>query len=360
MTNLPHYVAQYSDTNITENAKVKDERFVHIAFAPASHKANVLVPDQFANVYRAFKSLFAEHEMPVQEHGTWVWTPIMQMTPEYMSSIIIGAKQEGVDVIYLSIDSYLDIFSLDHIEAKQTKRLIFENILKQFIYLASKEGIEVDAEAGWRNWAESGHTYKPFAIVNFVKEFNASNEHKFRGLQYDVEPYLLAEYHENDDGKGRVLERFVKLVDETASYLAGSGLKFSVVVPEFYDKRDDMTPKFKYNSRKDFAFGHLLNILEDLPDSALIIMSYRNFAEGEDGSIEVSENELKSAKRGGYKTNIVIAQETGDVLPPHITFYNTSRLHLKSEVAKLESAFSAHRNFAGIAIHYANAYLELR
>jgi hypothetical protein len=352
-------VSQYSDMHITENAKHKDERFAKVAFAPAPEKAEVY-PDQFATILRAFRMLFGGEKFePEEEHGTWLWTPIMQMTPEYMSSIVAGAKAEGVNVIYLSLDSYLDIVAERSEEAKEALEAVFRDKLKTFIWLANQEGIEVDAEAGWRNWAEEGHVYKPFLIVSFVKEFNELSEQKFRGFQYDVEPYLLDEYGASEEGKAAVLKNFLKLVDETAAFLKDSDLELSVVVPEFYDKRDEMTPKFEYKGKRDFAFKHLLGVLEEKPGSSVIIMSYRNFAEGEDGSIEVSKNEMNTAKRGRFGTNIIIAQETGNVLPDYITFHNTSKSYMQEQTEKLRSAFASDRNFQGLSFHYANAYLEL-
>ena len=355
------HVAQYSDQNITPNAIDKDSRFERLVFAtPQKDSANYM-PDQFATALRAFKMLFtSEIEKTQEEYGTWVWTPILQMTDEYMNEIVLGAEREDINTIYLSIDSYLDIYVLPEGSLKQEKRNEFMATLDKFLTLAKEKKIAVDAEAGWRNWAEPGHTYKPLAILNFVKEFNATSRIGFRGLQYDIEPYLLPEYKASDGGKKVVLQRFLKLVDHSVYYLKDQDLKFSVVVPDFYDKRDKMTPKFEYQGKKDFAFKHLLNILEERSGSSIIIMSYRNFAEGKDGSISVSANELKTTKRGRFSSNIIIAQEVGNVLPPYITFHNTSKEYFSAEVGKLRSSFATHRNFQGLAIHYANPYLELK
>jgi len=359
ISKAPLYTAQYSDQNITENAKLQDSQFKRMAFAN-SPKQMPFYPDNVATIFRAFDLIFAEEDQNnFEEHGTWVWTPILQMTPEYMSQIISGAKREEVNVIYLSIDSYLDIFVMPSSEEKSKLEQEFVDKLQTFIWLASQENILVDAEAGWRNWAESGHTYKPFAIVEFVKKFNLEQPLKFRGFQYDVEPYLLEEYKSSEEGQKLVLANFVKLINDTIYNLENSDLKFSVVVPDFYDKNDELTPSFEYKGKKDFAFKHLLRILETRKGSAIIIMSYRNFAEGRDGSIDISKNEMRTARAGRYNTSIILAQETGYVPEPYVTFHNTSKNYFIGEVGKLKSAFSSHRNFAGLAIHYANAYLEL-
>lgn len=359
ISRTPLYTAQYSDQNITENAKLQNPQFKRVAFA-SSPKQMPFYPDNVATIFRAFDLVFAKEEQDnFEEHGTWVWTPILQMTPEYMSQIISGAKKEQVNVIYLSIDSYLDIFVMPDGQEKIEAEKKFVDKLQTFIWLAHQENILVDAEAGWRNWAEEGHTYKPFAIVEFVKKFNLEQPLKFRGFQYDVEPYLLEEYKSSEEGQKLVLANFTKLIDDTVYNLENSDLKFTVVVPDFYDKKDELTPSFEYKGKKDFAFKHLLRILEERKGSAIIIMSYRNFAEGRDGSIDISKNEMRTARSGRYSTDIILAQETGYVPEPYVTFYNTSKGYFVEEVGKLRSAFSSHRNFAGLAIHYANAYLEL-
>jgi hypothetical protein len=75
----------------------------------------------------------------------------------------------------------------DGIEKEKLKEK-FSKTLEDFIILANREGIEVDAEAGWQNWAEAGNRYKALAIVDYVKNFNDTHKNKFRGFQYDVEP----------------------------------------------------------------------------------------------------------------------------------------------------------------------------
>jgi len=242
-------------------------------------------------------------------------------------------------------------------QERERLKKIFSEKLEEFIIKANSKGIAVDAEAGWKNWAENDHIYKPFAIVNYVKNFNVTHKNKFRGFQYDVEPYLLDSYPKN---KAEILKNFVTLIDKTEYFLNDSDLMFSVVVPDFYDKKDGFTPKFSYNGNKDYVFGHLLNILERRSDSSIIVMSYRNFANGKDGAIEVSVNELNTARKGVYKTKIIIAQEVGEVPPPYITFHNTSKKYFFEQIKKINTAFKPNPNFGGISVHYANAFLALK
>lgn len=354
---LPHSnkldlkVSLNSYRSINPSATIKDARFKDVAFAaPDRH----FFQSQVANVWQTLKFLVYQPKAE-QESGSWLWTPLMSMTDRYMEEIVSGARKEKIDVIYLSIDSYLDVYTLRDSAEKKKKEKEFADRLENFVRLASKNGIAVDAEAGWRNWAEPGHEYKALAVADFAKRYNTTRQYKLRGFQYDVEPYLLDKYHDDPAG---TLKNFVALVDKTRGYLSGSDLHFSVVVPDFYDKRDETTPEFSYNGHSDYAFTHLLRILDKKPESSILIMSYRNKASGKDGSIEISKNEMRSARR--HPTRIVIAQETGPATPSFLTFHGLQKKDLRTELTKIDSAFHSYPNFGGLAIHYANAYMAMK
>jgi len=350
-------ISLHSNTEITPNAIATNPEFRSIAFANNIPKRSIF-SSGMAAVIRTIKSFTTKPQKDgPKEYGTWVWTPTEYLTPEYSEEILSGAKAQNIDVIYLSIDSYLDIFVMPKGDARDRQKKIFSDKLENFIKNANSKGIEVDAEAGWQNWAEEGNEYKAFAIVNFVKNFNETHQNKFRGFQYDVEPYLLPSFQ---DDKEIVLKNFVKLIDQTEYFIGSSALRFSVVIPDFYDSKDKFTPKFSYNGNKDYVFKHLINILDRRLDSSIIIMSYRNYAQGLDGAIEVSKNEMETAERSDHRTKIIIAQETSEVPPPYITFHNTPKKYFDWQIEKINTAFESHPNFGGIAVHYVNSFLALK
>jgi len=252
-TNMPPYLpAQYSDTHITANAIATLAKFKNISMTNTN--------DFLANAGSALgvsvqKSVGAEN-------GTWLWTPILQITKDYQNQIIAGAKQNGIKNIYVSIDSYLDIFVMPDGADKTAKKKQFTDTLENFVIEAHKNGITVDAEGGWRNWAETGNAYKAFAIVSYAMEFNKTEPEKLRGFQYDVEPYLLDTYEKN---KAAVLGNFVSLVNQTVSMMSKSDLQLSVVIPEFYDGSGGNTPSFTYQGTTGYTLDHLLDVLDERP-----------------------------------------------------------------------------------------------
>lgn len=340
------YPTQYSDTHITKNAVATDRRFKDLA---VFNKENFL-----ASAAGSLQTNKPSPEPSRPEKGTWLWTPTLTMTPAYWNSIIAGAKRNGIHTIYLSLDTYLDIYVMPEGPEKKAKKRAFDNILDGFISAAHKNTITVDAEAGWRNWAEPGNEYKAFAVVDYVLEFNATHAEKFRGFQYDVEPYMLSSYATD---KKTVLRNFIDLVNKTVTRLDKSDLAFSVVIPDFYDGASGETPRFFYGWNYSYTLSHLLNVLERRPGSALLVMAYRNKSEGTDGSIDISEDEIRAANAS--QTKVIVAQETGDVSPPSLTFYDTSLSSLNTEVQNIEGAFADDASYNGIAIHYINSLLEL-
>lgn len=342
------YPRQYSDRNITVNAQVTDPKYKDLSFV-----------DKDSQVSSALSALIKRNDVPLEdgflENGTWLWTPTLEITPEYRDKIIKGAVDNSINTIYVSIDSYLDIFVMPNGAEKDKAKEKFENILKDFIKEANKNGIKVDAEAGWQNWAEPGNSYKANVVLDYVINFNKRNKEKFRGFQYDVEVYLLPEYFENRE---KTLSNFLSLINQTVTILNNTDLQFSVVVPEFYDGTLDETPMFNYRGKKAYAIEHLLSILDRRAGSKIIVMSYRNFSQGKDGSIDVSTNEILTANK--YNTKVVLAQETGDVPPPYITFYGKSKNEYEEQVKILEEEFINEKSYGGLATHYINAFMELK
>ncbi|HYF10560.1 MAG TPA: hypothetical protein VD967_03075 [Candidatus Paceibacterota bacterium] len=337
----------YSDRHITLNAIIADPRFSDLRFFRKEKSvASVRSPLPKSELRAAPSS---------SENGTWLWTPLLEITPEYRASIIKGAAENGVRTIYLSLDSYLDIFVLPEGEEKEAKREAFDRALEAFIREAHAEGLSVDAEGGWRNWAESGHEYKAFAILDYAAEYNRTHAEKLRGLQYDIEPYLLSYYKGSERA---VLRNFIALTHAIVGRLEGSDLELSMVIPEFYDGTSDLAPRFFYGPRYAYAFDHLLNALDRRPGSRIIVMAYRSSALGENGSIAIAEGEVAAAV--GRKTTIVVAQETAGDLPPHITFHGRPRSYYDEQTRLIERAFANKESFGGLATHYVNTFLTLR
>lgn len=292
-----------------------------------------------------------------QTYGSWVWTSPEEISETYLSTILNGAKNNSINTLYITIDHYLTIDALPEGASKEAQKAAFTAALASFITRANALGISVDAEAGWRDWAEDPTFAKARKIIAYAKVFNQTHAPQIHALQYDVEPYLLPRYETN---KADVLGKFVSLIDMTKQELGNDTLAFSIVIPHFYDNRQAWTPSITYNGITQDTFSHLLSILDTRPNSSIILMSYRNYAQGQNGSIEISETEVTQASTGIHGTKVIVAQETGNVEPSYVTFYNLPKSTYLSEIQKIKNVFSNKSGFGGIAVHYIDPFLVLR
>lgn len=291
------------------------------------------------------------------EYGTWVWESPYRMSDSYMNKVISGSVANKINVIYLTIDDYLNIYNLPEGPSKEAEKVKYSDSLEKFILAANKVNIQVDVEAGWRDWAEAPNTYKGKAIIDYVIEYNSLRKNKIRGVQFDVEPYLLPTYETN---KAVILKNFVAFVDTSTKILGSNELRLNIVIPHFYDSTQQWTPSFTYGGVTTHAFDHILRILDTRPKSSITLMSYRNFSLGNDGTVEISKAEMDQASEGTHSTKIIVAQETGNVDPGYVTFYNLSKAEYEKQISIIKNTFANRKNFGGIAVHYIEPFLLLK
>ncbi|MEK7453181.1 MAG: hypothetical protein AAB614_03025 [Patescibacteria group bacterium] len=293
-----------------------------------------------------------------KEFGVWVWDSPMQMTQEKIANVLASVKTNGMNVIYVTIDDYLKIYSLPDGIDKTKKTQEYFVALNNIIVSAKKMNINIDVEGGWSDWAIPENRWKGYALIGFVDQYNKQypNE-KIHAFQYDVEPYLLPSYEKN---KEKTLTDFVEFIDISTQKMKSIDSNFSIVIPHFYDYTQKWTPSLIYNDVRNYTFTHLLNILENKPGSTIIIMSYRNFFDGPGGTKELSLPEIAESSNGQHSTKVIIAQETGNVSPSYVTFYDYSKAEYFDVVKTIYVFFGGYSNFNGVATHYLDTFEKLK
>ncbi len=290
------------------------------------------------------------------EYGVWVWESPYAMGTVRSNDVIDKASVNGFNAIYITIDDYLNIIDMPNGSLKTQTLNSYTSALTSFITYADQKGIKVDAEAGWRDWAKPELRYKAYNILEFVNSYNASNPtSKFRNVQYDVEPYILPEYETN---KAAVLYDFVEMVNQLVIKNT-SDLGIVMVIPHFYDSAQNWTPQIMFNGNQASTFTHILRILDTKQNNSITLMSYRDHALGQDGTIALSQPEITEASLDQYRVKINIAQETGNVDPNYVTFYGKTRSQLMAELTTIKDTFSTSRAFGGLSIHYLDPFLQL-
>lgn len=289
-----------------------------------------------------------------EELGVWIWTPVSKMSTAEMEQYVSEAAANHFNAIYLTIDDYLDLTNLPAGPDKQQALSLYNQSLEHFIDLANQKGLSVDAEAGWRDWAEPENTSKAIRMMVFVMAFNESHAKKFRGVQYDIEPYLLPQYQSDQAG---TLINYVRLLENLVIQNQERKLPLTIVIPNFYTATQQWTPEITVDGITDYTYNHIVRLLDKLPGSRVIVMAYRNFVSGPNGSITLSTPEIQYADNSHVK--VLVAQETGPVQPSYVTFNSLSRSDLFAAIEAIDQSFASNPSFAGVSINYLDTFLSL-
>lgn len=292
-----------------------------------------------------------------KELGIWIWNFPSEMNTVNGAANLQSLASYGFNTVYITIDDYLDIAAMPEGVSKDAAKAAYFAQLATFIQKANALGMKVDAEGGANDWAESQNHWKGFALIDAVKEYNALYpSQKLRGFQYDVEPHTLPDYETN---KAVRLTEYVTFIDQSIQRLLGTDIMFTIVIPHFYDDVGKWTPAIAYNGTTAYTFNHLLTVLEKKPGSQMLIMAYRDFFDGANGTRDISEVEVKEAS-AGYSTNIIIAQETGNVDPSFVTFYGSTKKTVLDMLQTIGTAYASYSRYGGTAVHYMDPFLGMK
>jgi hypothetical protein len=285
------------------------------------------------------------------EMGAWEWNPVTETSATAQQQAINNAAANHFTAIYLSLG--------DFFEQQPTQLTGYENKLETFLKLASQKHIVVDAEAGASSWSTSGNT-QAAQILAFVQTFNQSHAIKFRGVQYDIEPYTLPVYATDPTD---VLTEYVSLAESLVKSAAqeSPALPISFDIPFFYDSATDATPVITLDGVTEHPYEQLLRVLgagSGGISNHLLIMAYRNSAGGAGGTISLVQNEISEANETNVK--ILIAQETGPATPSYVTFYGLPKSTFTAQAAQIGQAFSPDSSYGGISVEDLDTYLQLK
>jgi hypothetical protein len=112
-----------------------------------------------------------------------------------------------------------------------------------------------------------------------------------------------------------------------------------------------------FNGTTKPAAYHIIDMVADLPTAYVLVMSYRNFAPGIDGSIYHARREFRYARGVGAACGLVIGQEYANSPPPKITFHGHPRRTFQQAAYQIAYAFRDSPQFRGLSIHDLDSYM---
>lgn len=200
----------------------------------------------------------------------------------------------------------------------------------------------VYALSGSHEWIGSPDELELFfdAVENVQNELPQSLE----GVILDIEPYLI----ESND-QDFIYRKYRQLVKRGAGYSKELHLKYNIVMPFWYDevpvKEDDLS--------SDLA-QWIIHVADETT-----IMAYRNSLYGQNGIIELIDEEVNYAR--SQNKHLSIALETHPSCEgEHISFAGSTKDHVKRTMHSLEDLLSRKRFRLSFAVHDMISWLLLK
>lgn len=292
-------------------------------------------------------------------YSVWEWRFDEETTkPEQLQSDFSILQAAGVQVIYVIGDSLLAVGEATDPDAQTRLKTTYYPIWARYIKTAAEHGIRVEALVGDKNWAFSSDRYLLNLAVNSVIAFNDENlDSKITGIQFDIEPFSLDRFAEDDVSVSREYLTTISEVLEHTKTVVSDQENFTIgfAVPYWLEGSNGNITEFMYDGEKAFLLYHVVGLLETYPSSYLAIMSYRNLPENTISITTVTADYL-AASAGSVK--FVIGQELNNEEPPHITYYNKTWLEMNNSFKIINLRFAENPKYQGIAVHEMKSYLE--
>jgi hypothetical protein len=138
-------------------------------------------------------------------------------------------------------------------------------------------------------------------------------------------------------------------------------LRLGFAIPFWFDGEAPDVPAVSFGDAGEApAAFHLIDMLAALPEAYVLVMAYRNFTAGDDGSIAHVLDELDHARRAGAACGIVVGQEFNRVTPEKLTFWWAGRAafwRAAEELAgQLAEENGGYAQFRGISVNDLTAY----
>lgn len=251
-----------------------------------------------------------------ENKATWLWDA--SIIEERTDEIVNFLAEQKVNTVFL-----------------QTKESVSPEAYRHFNAEAQAHDISVHALNGHADWAYTEKREEGTAWVEWVKKFNqeAAPEEQFAGVQFDVEPYQLRRWEQEEQS---VITEWSANIEEWIQAGSEGNLYMSAAVPFWLDKRESPDGK-----------GTLSRWMIDQFD-AIAIMAYRDSGQQ---MYDLSKEELAEADELDKK--VWIGAELGHTEEgEHLTFYRKAVPNMESEMETAAELGTKHQSFAGLAVHH--------
>lgn len=302
-------------------------------------------------------------------NAVWDWANINNHSASGLNEISNFLYMHQINTVYVDISSYADISKLKDETEKNSQSEQLRQSINNYIGAMKKRNIKVLAAAGHTDWSMVNNQHIPLDIQDFVFDYNSNDNYpnKFDGVEFDIESYNQRHFEEASfTEKELVLNELLDTIDKIATkhseYIEKTNnpeIELGFAIPYWFDNENENIKSVTWQDKTGPTLFHILDRLNQLPKSNVVVMAYRNAALGNDGMVYHSRTELEYAKSKAPNVNILIGIEVNDVEPQKITFYGKSLTELSSEVDKLYEEFNSNPTFGGTAINDLEGYMKM-
>lgn len=279
------------------------------------------------------------------------WRDVTQLSASEMADSIVLAKNIGINTINLNVDRYIEISELKDVTQKNIKANEFNNSVSEYLRIANQNNIKVNALAGGTQWSTKDHWYLNELIIKSVYEFNIVHLDKFKGIEFDVEPYATKEFKNNpSETLTEFIDYVAKAYDSTDATFKDVAMPLGFSVPFWLDENGDGIKQIKINGVSLYPIQHLIEIVNS-HKGTLTIMAYRNALDGKDGIYSHISDEFDYAETKNTNKVLIIGQEIGDVKPDKTTYFSVGYDQAITNINEILAQYGEKKYFAGVAFN---------
>jgi hypothetical protein len=298
--------------------------------------------------------------------AAYEWSSVSQLSQNEARRRFRFLRANGFRTVYLDLGNYLDVADQPENRGQQVRLARLRKVLARYVADASSYGVAVHAVGGGPTWTGEERRYLGPKLVRLVAEYNqgANQAERLAGVQLDIEPYVEPSFFDDEQASLSAyldaLQGIVQAYRLLTSQPANSHLQLGFAIPFWLDGEPTAPGPVSWGGATKPAAFHLIDLLRDLPDAYVLVMSYRNVATGPDGSIQHARGEFDYARQVGVECGLVVGQQFGNVQPPRTTFYGAGRRPFSRAAGQIVGAFGGARQFRGLSVDNLGSYMSAR
>ena len=226
------------------------------------------------------------------EKASWLWnTADLLADPAHAAEVLGFLEAHGFDNVFLQLPA-------DSAAPRILGEVPFDAAaMRPLLAAFNARGMKVYALDGFARYALPEYHAGVLKTIDRIARYNASvaPEERFYGIRYDIEPYLLPEFH--GPGRERILTNLLDLTKESVERTHEAGMVYGADIPFWYDALSEETSErvtVAYDGLNKPVSEHLIDLVDNIA-----IMDYRTMAYGADGTVRHGTGEMEYASDAG-------------------------------------------------------------